>query len=167
MSKTEKEYAVRPNKTKIKREINELRDLCNDLLELSEVQINKLPLSAEFISELIELQRLSKGARQRQLRRVVSLLRKESADEVKVALLRLKQPSREQTRRLHQLEGWRDQLVEGDERLLKMLIEQNPANDQQRLRQLIRNARAEKRAEKPPKSYRALFKLLQEFELAD
>ena len=61
----------------------------------------------------------------------------------------------------HNLERWRARLIE-DEGALSEFIQQYPNVDSQQIRTLIRNARREASANKPPKSSRELFKLLRE-----
>ena len=61
----------------------------------------------------------------------------------------------------HNLERWRSRLIE-DEGALSEFIQQYPHVDSQQIRTLIRNARREASANKPPKSSRELFKLLRE-----
>jgi len=77
-------------------------------------------------------------------------------------ITRQKQPSKQQTAELHQLEQWRDRLIDGDEKLLTELIDQFPVIDRQQIRQLVRNAGTEQKRNKPPKSARLLFKYLSE-----
>ena len=61
---------------------------------------------------------------------------------------------------LHVLERWRERLL-ADEQALGELAQQYPAADLQQLRALMRNAQKERLANKPPKSFRALFQELQ------
>jgi ribosome-associated protein len=61
----------------------------------------------------------------------------------------------------HALETWRTRLIENDAALNEWLALQ-PDTDVQQIRQLIRNARKEAAESKPPKSSRALFKLIRE-----
>ena len=62
---------------------------------------------------------------------------------------------------LHQIERWRDRLLE-DEAALTELLAEHPQADAQRLRTLIRNALKEKELLKPPKSFREIFQILRE-----
>jgi ribosome-associated protein len=62
----------------------------------------------------------------------------------------------------HALENWRSRLIESDPALNEWLA-LHPDTDVQQIRQLIRNARKEAAEMKPPKSSRALFKLLREY----
>ena len=64
------------------------------------------------------------------------------------------------TARQHLLEHWRDRLL-SDEKVFTEFGQKYPAADIQRLRMLVRKTHKEKLADKPPKSFRALFHELQ------
>jgi ribosome-associated protein len=59
------------------------------------------------------------------------------------------------------METWRTRLIESDPALNEWLV-LHPDTDVQQIRQLIRNARKEAAESKPPKSSRALFKLIRD-----
>ncbi len=159
---SEPEYALRPNKTQIKREIKVLNQLGKELIDLPDSSLKKVPLSDTMRQAIKDGQRFRRGALQRQLRRIASLMQHEDIDAIQLELTRQKQPSKQQTAELHQLEQWRDRLIGGDEKLLTELIDQFPVIDRQHIRQLVRNAGIEQKREKPPKSARLLFKYLSE-----
>lgn len=159
---SDSEYAIRPNKTQIKREIKVLNDLGKELIALPEGSLKKVPLSDIMREAISDGKRFSRGALQRQLRRIASLMQHEDVAAIQLELARQKQPSKQQTAEFHQLEQWRDRLIDGDEKLLSDLIDQFPAIDRQYVRQLTRNSAIERKKEKPPKSSRALFKYLAE-----
>jgi ribosome-associated protein len=159
---TEKEYAIRPNKTQIKKEIRVLNDLGKELIAMPDSALKKIPISDDMRKAIADGKRFSRGALQRQLRRIASLLTHEDIEAIELELQRQKQPSKQQTAEFHQLEQWRDRLIDGDEKLLTELIYQFENIDRQRIRQLVRNATQEKAKSKPPKSARALFKYLTE-----
>lgn len=157
---SDKEYAVRPNKTQIKREIRALNDLGKELIALPDSSLKKIPLSDGMQQAIADGRRFSRGALQRQLRRIANLLQHEDLESINLELSRQKQPTKQQTAEFHQLEQWRDRLIDGDERLLTELISQFSTIDRQYIRQLVRNAVKERKLEKPPKSARSLFKYL-------
>lgn len=159
---SDSKYAIRPNKTQIKREVKVLNDLGKELIELAPASLKKVPLSDTMLVAIKDGKRFSRGALQRQLRRIASLMQHEDIEAIQQELARQKQPSKQQTAEFHQLEQWRDRLIEGDEKLLTDLIDQFPSTDRQKIRQLVRNAALERKREKPPKSARALFKYLSE-----
>jgi ribosome-associated protein len=64
---------------------------------------------------------------------------------------------------MHRLEAMRERLLndEGDSALGE-LIAQHPNVDRQHLRSLIRQARAERDSNKPPRAFRDIFQLLKD-----
>ena len=157
---TESKYAIRPNKTELKREIKMLNQLGKELIGMTDGAIKKIPLSDNMQKAIADAKRFSRGALQRQLRRIASMMKHEDIDAIEREIMRQKNPSKQQTAEFHQLEQWRDRLVAGDNKLLSDLIEQYPVIDRQHIRQLVRNANAELKKDKPPKSSRLLFKYL-------
>ncbi len=159
---SDSDYAIRPNKTQLKREIKVLNDLGKELIALPDGALKKVPLSDHMMAAVQDGKRFSRGALQRQLRRIATLMQHEDVDAIQQELTRQKQPSKQQTAEFHQLEQWRDRLIDGDEKLLTDLIDQFPLIDRQYIRQVVRNASQERKKDKPPKSARALFKYLAE-----
>lgn len=157
---SDKDYAIRPNKTQIKREIRMFNDLGKELIALPDSAFKKIPLSDVMIEAIADAKRFSRGALQRQLRRIANLLQHEDVAAITQELARQKQPSKQQTAEFHQIEQWRDRLIDGDEDLLTDLIDQFELIDRQYIRQLVRNAVREKKMDKTPKAARSLFKYL-------
>jgi len=161
---SESEYADRPNKTQIKREIKVFNDLGKQLIALPEGNLKKMPLSDAMREAIKDGKRFTKGALQRQLRRIASLMQHENVEAIDLELKKLLQPTKQQTAQFHQLEQWRDRLIDGDEPLLTKLIERFNNIDRQHIRQLVRNAQRERKQQKSPKSARLLFKYLSELQ---
>ena len=159
---SEENYAIRPNKTQLKREIKVLNQLGKELIKLPDSALKKVPMSDTMRRAIWDGQKFQKGALQRQLRRIAALIQHEDIDAIQLELQRQKAPSKAQTAEMHQLEQWRDRLIAGDDKLLTKLIDQFPVIDRQHIRQLTRNAGQEAKREKPPKSARLLFKYLSE-----
>lgn len=154
------EYALRPNKTQLKREIKALNKLGQELVQLSPAQLDEIPLGDTIREAIIEARRLQRGALQRQYRRIASLMQEQDTDAIRLELSRQQQPSRQQTEQLHQLEAWRDGLIADNPDVIAELMQQFPEIDRQYLMQLARNARAEAERQKPPRSARQLFQYL-------
>ena len=79
-------------------------------------------------------------------------------------LSRWKGSHQEENAHFHRLEKLRERLLQ-DDAALSDYLRDHPEADSQQMRTLIRNARKETAAAKPPKSSRELFKLLRD--LAD
>jgi len=159
---SDSEYAIRPNKTQLKREIKVLNQLGKELIAMPDSALKKVPLSDTMREAIADGKRFTRGALQRQLRRIAKLMEQEDIEAINQEIERQKQPSKQQTAEFHQLEQWRDRLIDGDEKLLTELIDQFPVIDRQHIRQLVRNATLERKKEKPPKSARLLFRYLAE-----
>jgi ribosome-associated protein len=158
------EYAVRPNKTQIKRDIAAIHSMAEEVCGLAETHINTLNLPENIHQAILEAAKMPhKGARKRQMKFITAQLRKIDLDELTEKLNRIKSQSAHAVREHHQAERWRDQLLsdKGQEQLTE-LLNQFPNADTQQIRQLQRNARKEQQAEKPPKSARMLYQYLKE-----
>jgi ribosome-associated protein len=88
-------------------------------------------------------------------------MRSVDAGPIREQLAAWKAVSRAHTARLHLIERWRARLLE-DEQAIAELLREHPRADATRLRTLVRNAKREQAAGQPPKSFRALFRLLSE-----
>ena len=63
---------------------------------------------------------------------------------------------------MHRVEEWRERLLEDGDDALAGFIALHPSADRQHVRQLVRNALAERKANKPPHASRELFRALRE-----
>jgi ribosome-associated protein len=151
----------RPSKSQRKREMHQLQALGERLVELNQEQIAGIPLGTELLQALEEMRRIKgREGRRRQLQYIGKLMRHEDGDAIAAALERLRAGGIEQTRRLHQLERWRDRLIEQGDGALGELIATHPGADRQQIRQLVRSARREQELNKPPAASRKLFRYL-------
>jgi ribosome-associated protein len=151
----------RPSKSQRKREMHQLQALGERLVELNQEQIAGIPLGTELLQALEEMRRIKgREARRRQLQYIGKLMRHEDGNAIAAALERLRAGGIEQTRRLHQLERWRDRLIEQGDGALGELIAAHPGADRQQIRQLVRGARREQELHKPPAASRKLFRYL-------
>ena len=159
---TDLEQVLPPSKTKIKKQMHDLQDLGKQLTELPKDKWRALDLPEALLEALADYKRITKfGAQKRQLQYIGKLKREVETAPILAKLDAWNGTSREHTAWLHQVEQWRDRLLE-DSAALTTLLAQYPQADAQRLRALIRNAQKEKELAKPPKAYREIFQLLRE-----
>ncbi|MFZ5722302.1 MAG: ribosome biogenesis factor YjgA [Pseudomonadota bacterium] len=158
------------SKTKRKKQMHDLQDFGELLLELPPATLAKLPLDDRTAQAVGDWKKMkSWEAKRRHIQYIGRLLREGNGEEVREAHAALTDPSR-----LVRLERLRDQLL-ADEQALQTLIQQHPDIDVQHLRQLVRNARREREelakaqeAGVPPgnqpksPNYQKLFQLLKE-----
>lgn len=152
------------SKSQIKREMQALRDLGKELVDLPVSVLKKIDLSEAVYEAVMLAQGLKREALRRQLQHIGKLLREEDEVAIRQALAQIAQPQRNEVRAFHEIERWRDKLISGDDQVINQLVEQFPTAERQQLRTLVRNARKESELDKPPKSSRLLFKYLKELQ---
>lgn len=157
MSESEK-----PSKTQRKNQMHELQALGEQLLALNAAQLDAIGLSEDLHAAVIEAQNMPpRESRRRQLQYIGRLMREVDPEPIRRMIAFWNGRSRERDVALHSIERWRDRLLD-DEAAIGEFLRQRPGADSQRLRTLIRNARAERDAARPPKNYRELFRLLRD-----
>jgi ribosome-associated protein len=151
------------SKSQIKREMQALQDLGKQLTDLNDSQLGKLPLGDKLLAAIEESRNIKQHiARKRHLKFIGKLLREEDEEAIRNGLDILLNQDKAATARFHRMEQWRDRLIGEGDGVLAEFINEYPGADRQQLRQLIRNAQKEAAANKPPKSFRQLFKLIRE-----
>ncbi len=154
-------YAVRPNKTQIKKELAVLFALSEELSELSAAQVKSLELPDNIHKAVMEVSGMPhKGARKRLLKFITGQLNKIDIEPVLEKLARMKNKSAHAVREHHIVERWRDRLISGSNNALTEFLNEQPDADRQQLRQLLRNIQKETEAGTPPKSSRLLYRYL-------
>lgn len=148
------------SKTRRKKEMHALQDLGEELVALSAERLSQLDLPESLHDAVKEARRISKfGALKRQMQFIGRLMRDVDPEPIRAKLEAWKGHSREETARMHQLERLRERLLE-DDQAFGEVAEKFPHADMQHLRALVRSARQEKAANKPPKNARVLFREL-------
>jgi len=156
------EEELPPSKTKIKKQMHELRDLGKELTELGKDQLAQLDLPENLRDAIREMKSINKfGAQRRQMQYIGKLMREVDTAPILAKLDAWKGTSQQHIGYMHQLERWRDRLLESDGALTELLAA-HPQADAQRLRALIRNAQKEMEAGKPPRNFREIFQVLRE-----
>ena len=154
-------YAIRPNKTRIKKDMAVLFALSQELAELPPTQLKALELPDILYKSLTEASGMPhKSARKRLLKFITGQLNKIDIDPYLERLARMKSQSAHAVREHHIAERWRARLINDGNTALTELLNDHPHADRQQLRQLIRNAQKETELAKPPKSSRLLYRYL-------
>ncbi len=154
-------YAIRPNKTRIKKDMAVLFALSQELADLPPTQLKALELPDILYKSLTEASGMPhKSARKRLLKFITGQLNKIDIDPYLERLARMKSQSAHAVREHHIAERWRARLINDGNAALTELLNDHPHADRQQLRQLIRNAQKETELAKPPKSSRLLYRYL-------
>ena len=152
----------RPSKSQLKRAMQALQDLGEELVNLPGQKLDKLDMPEALYDAVREARRITKHeARRRQMQYIGRLMRDLDTEGIAEQLAEIKGESDAAKATFHAVERWRDHLIADDAALTAWLAE-HPGEDAQSLRNLIRNARKEAAAGKPPKSSRELFRRLRE-----
>jgi ribosome-associated protein len=154
------DLSAQPSKSQRKRESTALQDLGAALVKLSPERVSRMDLPETVRAAVLEAQRIrSRGALRRQMQYIGKLMRDVDAGPIAEQLAALRGESDRAKAGFRALERWRERLLADDEAVTDWLAH-HPDSDAQQLRQLIRNARREAAESKPPRSSRALFRML-------
>jgi len=151
------------SRTQLKKEATALQKLGEKLITLSDDQISRMALPSGLIEAITTIRSIkSRGAHRRQLQYIGTLMRSVDREPIEKAILEIEQGAYRQAKAFHRIESWRDRLVAGEDAVLEDILETFPDADRQRLGQLVRSARKEKKKNAPPKSARNLFRYLKD-----
>lgn len=152
----------RPSKSQLKREAHALQALGEELVELPPEVLEPLELPDKLL-EAIALARQIKqhGGRKRQMQYIGKLMRSIDPEPIQALLDQRKQAQRQQARRLHVVEDWRDRLIAEGDAVLGPFIDAYPQVERAELRQLVRSAQRERETGKPAGAGRKLFRYIQ------
>jgi len=149
------------SRTQLKKEATALQKMGEKLVLLSDEQLGRMDLPTRLMEAIQTVRAItSHGARRRQMQYIGSLMRSVDAEPIEQALLAIEQGAYGQAKAFHRIEAWRDQLVDGDDDVIRDILDTFPDADRRRLGQLVRSARKEKEKNAPPKSARNLFRYL-------
>jgi ribosome-associated protein len=159
----EDETDDRPSKSERKREMHRLQALGEKLIGLKDEELAQLPISEPLQAAVLEMRRIkAHEGKRRHLQYIGRLMRNENPEPIVAALEKLTAGSIAQKRQLHEIEHWRERLIEQGNSALAEFIDAHPSADRQLLNQLIRSANKERDQEKAPAASRKLFKLLRQ-----
>jgi len=150
-----------PSKSQLKRDAKVLVAMGERLLTIPEDQLSHLDMP-EVVAAILDTKKIKKGnARKRMLQYLGKLLRNADLTNVELLIDRFDASSVEHVTQFHQLEDWRERLIDEDKKVIGEIMAIYPDLDRQHLRALVRNAVSERRQDKqPPVHFRKLFQYL-------
>jgi ribosome-associated protein len=157
----------RPSRSARRRDALDVLAFARRLSELPPARLDALELPEDIRDELAEVQRTpSHIAHKRQLAHLAKLMRAHDEQDfaaARGALANDRAASAREAAELHRIEALREKLLGDDgDTMLTSVIAGHPRLDHQHLRALIRQARRERDAGKPPRAQRELFRLLRD-----
>jgi len=152
------------SKTEIKREMHQLQDFGQQLIEMSKHQRSRLPLSEDLKYAMIVADKIrnKNEALRRHIRHIAKILLETDLAPIHQAIDVMANKHQQETAKFIRLENLRDELIEQGNEAIEALLAEFEQMDRQKLKQLVRNAAKEKKAEKLGKHYRNLFDYLKE-----
>ena len=146
------------SKSQVKREMTALQKLGEQLIDMNDKQLATIPTEEKLLDAIFEARKMPhREARRRHLQFIGRVMRETNHEEIQAAVNKLQEHSDQYIHRQHQIERYRDLLIEGDKQIFQTLVTSCPGIDVQHLRQLIRSAQKELEENQPPKSARKLF----------
>ncbi len=155
-SQPEKTYALRPNKTALKKEHSKVQNLAKELVRKTPQALSKLPLSENILLQIELAGQIKGGALKRQIKHIANLLLTLDEDPFNFLLNeenQLLQASVQQSKKAE--ESYLKLIEQGDD-YLQILLDNHPQLERQTLRNLMLQARREKPLEKSTKHQRKL-----------
>jgi ribosome-associated protein len=151
------------SKTEKKKDAIALQDLGEKLVKLPDEQLKGIDMPEELSNAVRQTKTIkSHGALKRQMQFLGTLMRKIDPAPVREAIDGIEQGNYKKTIEFKETERDRDELMAGNKELMDEILLKYPSADRQQLSQLVRNALKERKDNKPPKAFRALFRYLKE-----
>lgn len=147
------------SKSQLKREMDALQALGLEVVKLTDAQLQQVPLDAELHEAISLARRIRKKheAFRRQMQFIGKLMRLRDTQDIETALQRIKFPHQQETLAFHQVEHWRDELLQHGDSSLQQLLEQHPSVDADKVRELLQQHVHQQQQGKPPMASRQLF----------
>lgn len=163
MPESEKQLPDEESRTHRKNEMLALQKLGKTLTEMTESQLDKIPISDEMKTIIRTYRTLKTNeSKRRHMQYIGKKMRQVDADAVKKSIEIVQRDNAVVVEKFHDVEAWREQLIlEGDDGLQKLMT-LYPDIDRQQARQLIRKAQHDRKQEKKTGGELELFRFLRE-----
>ena len=150
-----------PSKSERKRQSHDLQALGEALIDLPQEELDALALPESLLEAVLLARRITKhGGLYRQKQLIGKIMRKIDAEPIRAAIEARRNAEKTQSRLFHQIERWRQRLIDDDSALDEFM--QAHANaDGAHIARLVAQARHEREASRPPKASRELFGLVE------
>ncbi|MCF2857498.1 DUF615 domain-containing protein [Pseudoalteromonas sp. SMS1] len=161
----EDEEIIYVSKSELKRDAQQYQQLGIDIAELGKKQRDKLPLSHELLEAMALADKIrgKHDAYRRHMNYIAKVLRTtDNVEDLQRALDTLLNKNNQAEVLLNQIERVREEVISQGDGKINELLDTYPNMERQKLRQLVRQANKELKAEKPAKGYKELFQYLKD-----
>ena len=156
-------FAIRPNKTRLKRELAEVNALVLQLIQMPEHEQQQLELTSGIMTDLKQARGMkADNARKRLVKHITKVLSEADVERIRLHIDQRDARQQQMNRAFHKLETLRDRMIEEGDTALQEFLDAHAGADRQQLRQVLRNARRERDTGKPAGAGKKLFRLLRE-----
>jgi len=153
------EEIIYVSKSELKRDAQEFHQLGSEIAKMGKKQRERLPLNDDLKAAMGN----KSDAYRRHLNYIAKTLRTvENVEEIKAIIDVMLNKNNQAEVLIKKIEQLRTDLIEQGDDLINETIEQYPTLERQKMRQLVRNAAKEVKAEKPGKGYKELFQYLKD-----
>jgi ribosome-associated protein len=148
------------SKSQLKRKSHAIQDLGKRLTALSSNQLARIPLDEPVLEAIGLAQRIQnkRSALKRHYQFLGKLLRARDTGPIYTALDEIDNESRQSIQTHHRAERWRDRVIEQGNDAIDALVDEIPAADRQKMRQLWRNHHNAKTDAKRTQHSRLIYK---------
>lgn len=154
------EELERKSKTQIKKEAEALQKLGEKLVKLPDWKLDRLYLPDKLHKAVVDARAITSNiAARRQRQYIGALMREVDPEPIRQALVRAEVAPPMESESDKKTREWLEKLNSGEPDAMEIFLQRCPGLERQRLRQLLRNIKKEKKAGKSSKSLNA-FKLI-------
>ena len=146
------------SKTQKKRKAEQLKKLGEDLVSLSDKKLRALPIPDHLMQAIMAAKEIkSFGAKKRQALFIGKLIRGIDHEVISDALKKAQDVDKAKSAEFHQMEKWRERLLQEGHDALTEFVRLHQPDDVQKLRHLIKKANIDLKNEKNTGANKALF----------
>ena len=159
------EEIIYVSKSELKRDAQQYQQLAIDLAAMSNKQREKLPLSDDLVEAMVVADKIraKSEAYRRHINYISKTLRStDNVEDIEAAIELMLNKNNQADVLLNKIETIRTELIANGDNQINELLVQYPELERQKLRQLVRQAAKEAKAEKPAKGYKELFQYLKD-----
>jgi ribosome-associated protein len=151
------------SRSTIKHEMTALQKLGETLVDMSQSQLDKIPLPDALIKAITFARNLkSREAKRRQLQFIGKLMRTVEIEPIQTAIKIAQLTNRQITAQFHQAEEWRERLINEGDAAIQAFVDMYAEIDRQKLRQLTRQAQQNRKTGKNTGAEKELFRYLRD-----
>ena len=159
--KTENDIPETPSRSRLKREVEALQKLGEELMTLPEQQLAALSLPEKLHDAVAQARHItSHGALKRQRQYIGRLMRDVDAAPIRAKLDELRGADVVSRARFQEAERWRERLLKEGDAALEAFLARHPGADRPHLRRLLREAARDSADGRPPRHARELFRYI-------